>query len=165
MSRAAGTCASRYNTLARHSEQQSRLRLPGICFHALIRTRRVLKIITEQSAVRLLMELRPTADRSSLPVAQLLRGVTTDACLVCRSGSEPKSVSGLIRSVGLQKKPVVEVGASLSVAELQQGVTTDACLVCWSGSVPKSVSGLVAQEKSPLLMPEQACRSQSCSRA
>ena len=92
---------------------------------------------------RLLMELRSTADRSSLPVAQLLRGVTTDACLVCRSGSVPKSVSGLIRSVGLQKKPVVEVGASLPVPELLQCVTTDACLVCWSGSVPKSVSGLI----------------------
>ena len=33
-------------------------------------------------------------------VAQLLRGVTTDACLVCWSGSVPKSVSGLIRSMG-----------------------------------------------------------------
>ena len=49
---------------------------------------------------------------ASLPVAELQQGVANDACLmVVRSGSVPKSVSGLIRSVGLQKKPVVEVGA------------------------------------------------------
>ena len=76
---------------------------------------------------------------ANLPVAELQQGVANDACLVCWSGSVPNRVSGLIRSVGLQEKPVVEVGASLPVAELLHGLAADACLVCWSGSV----SGLI----------------------